>query len=53
MKTEEQIKNEMLREAVAKGELKRVKGLIKIGADVHQEWKNASWNMAEDFSCRF
>ena len=42
MKTEEQIKNEMLREAVAKGELKRVKGLIKIGADVHQEWKNAS-----------
>ena len=39
MKTEEQkVKNEMLREAVSKGDLKRVKGLIKIGADVHQRW---------------
>lgn len=39
MKTEKEIKNEMLREAVSKGDLELVKALIKIGADVHQKFK--------------
>ena len=40
MKAEEQkVKNEMLREAVSKGDLDLVKALIKIGADVHQKFK--------------
>jgi len=41
-KTEQQVKDEMLREAVSKGQLERVKALVKLGADVHQKWTESS-----------